>query len=1181
MRRGAVIDIDLGSLADEIDQVTFDRGLAYAEQDRVLARTWAPSLLELSGMVRGRVVYPVTVRLEADDLGGFAFVRGVCGCPVGYNCKHVVALVVSSRPGGELEPELEPGPLAGRDVNDSVRLADLVPAPAGRRDTGRGRPVIAEPWRESLGSLLDGTRPGSGPGARPRPPRTPLAIELSIRPTVYVPGARYGGQRSAPVFRPGQPAELDARLVERGRTGGWIAGQVSWAALDVLVYRGDYSAAQIEVLSELLALYHAASERSWTYGDGKRLALSKIRSATLWTLLDDAREAGIELVHPGKKLGAVRRLPPVSVILDVTAGETGGLMVAPVMRARAGADELARDGADDLVPVLFIGKSGHGVVCADAASALAAPDPRNWPLRIARCDPAVPEGIQRMVLSGERPLIPPAGAAAFRADYFPRLRAIVTVTSSDGSFAPPRVSGPELVLLVRHEPGHLTTASWLWEYQVDDEPVRMPPGGHDSGFGFGDDPAERAGFAFRDDPAERAAVLAVADSEAGPPLFGVSLLGHEGPAADPVLAGAPLPLRGLAVMRLITETLPLLAKLPGVRVEETGEAADYREVTDLVRIEISADEVAAGNDWFDLGVSVSADGRPVPFAEIFSALARRERYLLLDDGSYFCLDKPELRALAALIEEARALTDALPGELRISRFQAGLWEEFAALGIVARQAASWQRQVGGLLGLERVEPVPPPAGLTAQLRPYQLDGYQWLAFLWRHQLGGILADDMGLGKTVQALALIAHAREAAGEPETGGPRAPFLIVAPTSVVPNWLAEASRFTPRLRVVAIGETQARRGEAIADLTAGADVVVTSYTLLRMDFDAYSGQKWCGLILDEAQNVKNHQSKAYQSARKLAVPFKLAITGTPMENNLMELWSLLSITAPGLFPSPRRFEEYYARPIERRADASLMPRLRTRIRPLIRRRLKEHVAAELPARQEQVLTVDLHPRHRALYSKHLQRERQKVLGLLDDINGNRFTIFRSLTLLRQLSLHAALISDEHAGLASAKIDVLVEQLGDVVAGGHRALVFSQFTGFLAKVRQRLDTEGISYRYLDGRTRDRAAELDRFRDGSDPVFLISLKAGGFGLNLTEADYCFLLDPWWNPAVEAQAIDRTHRIGQTRNVMVYRLIARDTIEEKVMALKERKAELFASVMDEGDSFGGKLDADDIRGLFA
>jgi SNF2 family DNA or RNA helicase len=583
--------------------------------------------------------------------------------------------------------------------------------------------------------------------------------------------------------------------------------------------------------------------------------------------------------------------------------------------------------------------------------------------------------------------------------------------------------------------------------------------------------------------------------------------------------------------------------------------------------------VVGDTDWFDLGVRITVEDREVPFAEVFAALAAGESHLLLPDGAYFALDKPQLQGLRVLIEEARALQDAPGGRLRISRFQAGLWEELAALGVVDRQARVWKQQVTGLLALDGLADSPLPAGLTATLRPYQRAGFDWLCFLLRHRLGGILADDMGLGKTVQSLALICHAKQA----DPG--MAPFLIVAPTSVLSNWAAEARRFAPGLTVVTVTDTLRRRGQELAEVVAGADLVVISYTLFRLDIDAYAAADWSGLVLDEAQFVKNHQSRVYQSARRLPAPFKLAITGTPMENNLMELWSLLSITAPGLFPNPTRFRDTFARPIEKQADVELLARLRRRIKPLVKRRTKEQVAPELPAKQEQVLSIELDPKHRRIYQRHLQRERQKVLGLIDDVDRNRFTILRSITLLRQLSLHPGLIDAEHLALGSAKIDALLEQLDDVIAGGHRALVFSQFTGFLAQVRDRMDAVGVDYCYLDGSSRNRAAIVARFKEGAAPVFLVSLKAGGFGLNLTEADYCFLLDPWWNPATEAQAVDRTHRIGQTRNVVVYRMIAKDTIEEKVLALASRKAELFDGVMNEGNAFGSPLNADDIRAL--
>ena len=383
---------------------------------------------------------------------------------------------------------------------------------------------------------------------------------------------------------------------------------------------------------------------------------------------------------------------------------------------------------------------------------------------------------------------------------------------------------------------------------------------------------------------------------------------------------------------------------------------------------------------------------------------------------------------------------------------------------------------------------------------------------------------------------------------------------------------------MRVVT--ESQARRGESVAALVEGADIVVTSYTLFRIEAADYVGLDWGGLVLDEAQTVKNHNGKTYQAVRRLDVPFRLALTGTPMENRLMELWSLLSIVAPGLYPWPQRFTDAVANPVERLGDREVLDRFRRRIRPFLLRRTKDLVAADLPPKQEQVLEVALTPRHRTVYETHLQRERQTVLGLVEDFDKHRLAIFRSLTTLRQLSLDAALVDDEYDGIGSAKIDVLVDHLLELAAEGHRALVFSQFTSFLARVRARLDREGITSSYLDGATRHRPAVVEGFRQGDDPVFLISLKAGGVGLTLTEADYVFVMDPWWNPAVEAQAVDRTHRIGQTRSVNVYRLVATDTIEEKVMALKARKAALFSQVVDGDALMSAPFGADDVRALF-
>jgi SNF2 family DNA or RNA helicase len=638
-------------------------------------------------------------------------------------------------------------------------------------------------------------------------------------------------------------------------------------------------------------------------------------------------------------------------------------------------------------------------------------------------------------------------------------------------------------------------------------------------------------------------------------------------------SGVDLTLAEAAV--LCGEVLPNLDCRDAFIVELDQEASNFRPAESAPVVEFgSGDGDPVRNDWFDLSVSVNIDGYQVPISAVIAQLASGATHMLLPNGVYFPLATPELLRLRELIEEARAL-----GEIEGDRANAGshnvtLWDELLGLGVVDQQVASWRGSLARMAAARPPVPVDVPEGLDATLRDYQRDGLNWLSFLWDNGLGGVLADDMGLGKTLQTLALIARVAE------QGAQR--FLVVAPTSVVTNWVAECEKFTPGLAALAITSTEARSGTPLAERVAAADIVVTSYALLRIDFEAYAGIDWAGVILDEAQFVKNHASKTHQCVRRLDSRFKLAITGTPMENNLMELWSLLSITAPGLFPSPRVFADYFRKPIESGGNRERLPVLRRRIKPVMLRRTKSEVATELPPKQEQVLSLDLSAKHRKIYDTRMARERQKVLGLIGDWEKNRFHVFRSLTLLRQLSLHAGLVDDGNLDVGAAKIDFLVEQLPELVAQGHSALVFSQFTGFLDILRAHLDAVEVSYSYLDGSSssRQRDAAICSFKEGTNQVFLISLKAGGFGLNLTEADYCFVCDPWWNPAAEAQAIDRTHRIGQTRPVTVYRLVSQGTIEEKVVALQERKRELFTAVLDEGEVFGTAITASDVRELF-
>src|SRR5699024_2000353 len=343
--------------------------------------------------------------------------------------------------------------------------------------------------------------------------------------------------------------------------------------------------------------------------------------------------------------------------------------------------------------------------------------------------------------------------------------------------------------------------------------------------------------------------------------------------------------------------------------------------------------------------------------------------------------------------------------------------------------------------------------------PYQVQGFRWLALLYRCRLGGILADDMGLGKTLQTLALIAHAKA----------DMPFLVVAPTSVVPNWVKEAAQFTPDLDVRVVAESTPKRQVPLAEVADGADVIVLSYAMLRLEEDSISRMEWAGLVLDEAQFVKNPSALTHQAAKSVRAPFRLALTGTPLENSLRDVWSLLSITAPGLFPSPHRFDEEYVRPIESGENPGRMQRLQRRIRPFMMRRTKDLVAADLPEKQEQVITVELNAAHRKLYDQMLQKERKKILGFIDsEYDKPRFLAFRWRTRLRMLALHPSIVDAGHADVPSSKRAALMDRLDDVIAEGHRSIVFSQFTSFLDHVAADLERRGIPHVILDGSTRN-----------------------------------------------------------------------------------------------------------------
>ncbi len=581
--------------------------------------------------------------------------------------------------------------------------------------------------------------------------------------------------------------------------------------------------------------------------------------------------------------------------------------------------------------------------------------------------------------------------------------------------------------------------------------------------------------------------------------------------------------------------------------------------------------VASGVDWFDLHATVDFGAVTASLSDVVAALARRQQTVLLGDGSSGLLPDEWLRRYLPLA----AAGERVDGHLRFRHPQAALLDALLADAAAHAEVdidAGFRRAREALAELGRIAPVDPPDTFVGTLRDYQREGLAWLQFLGHAELGGCLADDMGLGKTVTVLALLLARHQA---PDRRG--RPTLIVMPRSLVHNWMQEAVRFAPSL-IVRDYSTSTRGGAA--DF-ADADVLLATYGTLRRDVLRLKDVELDYVILDEAQAIKNANTASAKAARLLRARHRLALTGTPIENHLGELWSLFEFLNPGMLGRSTFFQ---AAAGAAESDPDTLNLLARGLRPFILRRTKQQVARELPARTEQTLLCELSKPERALYEQLRHHYRASVLARVkrDGVKRSQMHVLEALLRLRQAACHPALVDPSKTGSSSAKVDVLLSRVQQIVEEGHKALVFSQFTSLLALVRRPLDEQGIRYAYLDGRTRDRAAKVAEFQDDPDcRLFLISLKAGGVGLNLTAAEYVFLLDPWWNPAVEAQAIDRTHRIGQTREVFAYRLVTDETIESKILELQQRKRALADAILTSGGSGLKGLEMADIDRLLS
>ncbi|MDG1893359.1 MAG: SNF2-related protein [Fuerstiella sp.] len=592
---------------------------------------------------------------------------------------------------------------------------------------------------------------------------------------------------------------------------------------------------------------------------------------------------------------------------------------------------------------------------------------------------------------------------------------------------------------------------------------------------------------------------------------------------------------GRAVRELVDNGWEVFAD--GSRVRQAG-AMKFRVESDI--------------DWFGVNAEVDFEGRSVTFPELLKALERGDTTVRLDDGSLGILPEEWLEQIG-IISGLGTLDEE---SLRFSNSQAALLDALLSSQEDVEFDAKFEEMRERFRNFTGIDKVDAPGDFKGELRDYQRDGLSWMTFLRDFNFGGCLADDMGLGKTVQFIAMLMQ-HQGSSKKKT----APTLIVVPRSLIFNWYNECEKFGPRLKV--LDYTGMERANLRDDFDNN-DVILSTYGTVRRDIGILKDIEFEYVVLDEAQTIKNPSSQIARASRLLRAKHRLALSGTPIENNAGDLWSIFEFLNPGMLGRSTAFRSHVSDP-ESADSRQLVSR---GLRPFILRRTKQQVASELPDRLEETIYCAMQEDQRRLYDELRLHYRDSLLGTIQEqgIAKSKMHVLEALLRLRQAACHPALLNRGDEEEAYAKLEFLIPHLTELVAKKHKSLVFSQFTSMLSIVRQHLDSAGIEYEYLDGQTRDRQQRVANFQENDDcRVFLISLKAGGLGLNLTAADYVFLLDPWWNPAVEAQAIDRAHRVGQTKNVFAYRMICRDTVEEKIAELQKKKRDLADAILDGGD----------------
>ncbi len=681
------------------------------------------------------------------------------------------------------------------------------------------------------------------------------------------------------------------------------------------------------------------------------------------------------------------------------------------------------------------------------------------------------------------------------------------------------------------------------------------------------DPESPTRYSTRDLSAERAA------------LGSLLRAGFTGPHAE----GRYQLLGQNAVLNFLARDFPRLQREWEVTLEERLERSTAQNIE---RIEPRFQITPSGVQWFDLEISFSSkSGERFSAADIQRLILSGQSHTRLKNGKLAVIDT------GAVEELQEVLLDCSPQQyaerFRLNNTQAGF------LDTTLRQQTGWQVQAPGAWkerarqqsGETQME-CPPLGDLENVLRPYQKAGVAWLHFLRENNFGGILADEMGLGKTLQTLALLqiqllSPSKNARGEPPP--PSSPVLIICPTSLVFNWVAEAKKFTPGLKVLAL---EGPNRHSLFQTIPEHHVIVTSYALIRRDAERYRQLEFDTVVLDEAQHIKNRQTQNAQAVKAVRARHRLVLTGTPLENSVLDLWSIFDFLMPGYLGGAQDFRERYETPLMRDKNTQVQARLARRLRPFILRRLKREVARDLPEKLEQVSFCELTEDQRTVYQRVIEASRREVMDSVgtQGLAKSRMVILSALLRLRQICCDLRLLKLENVNpeTASGKLELFAELLEEVLDGGHRVLVFSQFVSMLTLLRQKLTEEAIEFCYLDGSTSNRSQVVDQFQSSAKiPVFLISLKAGGVGLNLTGADTVIHFDPWWNPAVQDQASDRAHRIGQTRVVTTYKLITRNTVEEKILGLQNRKRELIQATLGGEEQLAEALTWEEIQELLS